>query len=133
MGRRRKSDISLLNLAAPVCLVLLLLCAAAIFFNELELKAHTAEWNQPVSRVNVIFDFYKDRRTGLLIGLCLLILANAALWTALIRRRFRDRRRTRRFGHGLCQSCGYNLTGVVSMRCPECGAAYPGPIPRIEP
>jgi predicted Zn-ribbon and HTH transcriptional regulator len=35
---------------------------------------------------------------------------------------FRRRRRRRyRLTHGLCLTCGYNLTGNVSGRCPECG------------
>jgi hypothetical protein len=29
--------------------------------------------------------------------------------------------RDRRFPHGFCQACGYDLTGNVSGRCPECG------------
>jgi hypothetical protein len=29
--------------------------------------------------------------------------------------------RRRRFAPGHCQACGYNLTGNVSGRCPECG------------
>ena len=28
----------------------------------------------------------------------------------------------RRFAPGHCQKCGYNLTGNVSGRCPECGS-----------
>jgi hypothetical protein len=31
--------------------------------------------------------------------------------------------RDRRFPAGHCQHCGYNLTGNVSGRCPECGQA----------
>jgi hypothetical protein len=30
--------------------------------------------------------------------------------------------RQRRFARGHCQHCGYDLTGNVSGRCPECGA-----------
>jgi len=33
------------------------------------------------------------------------------------------RRRRRRLAQGLCPACGYNLTGNVSGKCPECGAA----------
>jgi ABC-type ATPase with predicted acetyltransferase domain len=32
----------------------------------------------------------------------------------------------RRFGPGHCQKCGYDLTGNVSGRCPECGTAIEG-------
>lgn len=32
-------------------------------------------------------------------------------------------RRYRRHDKGLCLKCGYNLTGNVSGRCPECGEA----------
>jgi len=31
--------------------------------------------------------------------------------------------RDRRYPPGHCQTCGYNLTGNVSGRCPECGEA----------
>ncbi len=31
-------------------------------------------------------------------------------------------RNRRRFPPGHCQKCGYNLTGNVSGRCPECGS-----------
>jgi len=32
-------------------------------------------------------------------------------------------RRSRRIPPGHCKTCGYNLTGNVSGRCPECGSA----------
>ncbi|MHC4179143.1 MAG: hypothetical protein ACYSWU_16640, partial [Planctomycetota bacterium] len=32
-------------------------------------------------------------------------------------------RRRRRRRNGLCLKCGYNLTGLVEPRCPECGTA----------
>lgn len=33
----------------------------------------------------------------------------------------------RELGINLCTKCGYNLTGNVSGRCPECGTAIEGP------
>ena len=36
---------------------------------------------------------------------------------------YRDRRRA---GPSRCRACGYDLTGNVSGRCPECGAAMKG-------
>lgn len=42
---------------------------------------------------------------------------------ALVTRRSRRRRQRRK--RGLCVECGYNLTGNVSGRCPECGSSCP--------
>ena len=47
-----------------------------------------------------------------------LLLVLAPLLTPLLIGSIRAPRRQRR---GLCRSCGYNLTGNVSGRCPECG------------
>ena len=40
----------------------------------------------------------------------------SSLWTAYL---FLRRKKHHQAGH--CQKCGYNLTGNVSGRCPECG------------
>lgn len=32
-----------------------------------------------------------------------------------------NRRRAEREARGLCRRCGYNLSGNISGRCPECG------------
>jgi hypothetical protein len=59
-----------------------------------------------------------------------------ALGYRAARRRFMRRRRRRRALHGLCPSCGYDLTGSLSQVCPECGTAPegtldpPGSVPR---
>jgi hypothetical protein len=48
----------------------------------------------------------------------------AAVWLAIIAvRKFRWWRRERVGDGPWCESCGYNLTGNVSGRCPECGTA----------
>ena len=39
----------------------------------------------------------------------------------LLRRRWRTHRRRKL---GLCVKCGYNLTGLTSPRCPECGTGF---------
>ncbi len=46
-------------------------------------------------------------------------LANLMAWTAL----FLLWRRRRKHPKECCQTCGYNLTGNVSGRCPECDTA----------
>jgi hypothetical protein len=55
-----------------------------------------------------------------LISIPLLLLLLVAPPTALFW--WLDRRRP-----GLCRECGYNLTGNVSGRCPECGTPTPTP------
>ena len=64
--------------------------------------------------------FFGVRHNKLTISLWLL-LATFAVYpgAAFIRGPLRRRRRRR---SGRCQRCGYDLTGNVSGRCPECGA-----------
>jgi hypothetical protein len=50
------------------------------------------------------------------IPLALVAIATAVFW-------WRDAKRDIPPGH--CRKCGYNLTGNVSGRCPECGAPTP--------
>jgi len=45
---------------------------------------------------------------------------------ARLRRFRRDRRRRARRRLGLCESCGYDLRGSSTGKCPECGAKAPG-------
>ncbi len=49
---------------------------------------------------------------------CWVFLAAVSLPTAVLW--YRDRR----IPPGFCQNCGYNLTGNVSGRCPECGEVH---------
>jgi hypothetical protein len=66
---------------------------------------------------------------------CTLFVLLAGLRVALwLRGPYRRHYRRR---HNLCLTCGYNLTGNTSGRCPECGTAVPGlagdvaaPVPR---
>ena len=54
------------------------------------------------------------------VALCVIAVPAAVLWWA-------DRpRRPRRSRLAYCQKCGYNLTGNVSGRCPECGTPIGG-------
>ena len=59
---------------------------------------------------------HKSAGTGVLVPLWLPVLAVGVGATVLHRQRNRLR-------VGSCQHCGYDLTGNVSGRCPECGAA----------
>jgi dolichyl-phosphate-mannose--protein O-mannosyl transferase len=36
-----------------------------------------------------------------------------------------ERLRAKKIGAISCPSCGYNLTGLMGTRCPECGTQYP--------
>jgi len=66
---------------------------------------------------------YRVGRAGYMLSLPLWLLvgvtfaASLALWRLDISRRISTSR---------CQSCGYDLTGNVSGRCPECGHAMDG-------
>lgn len=64
---------------------------------------------------------FPDPANRILMGrvfLPVLLLIFGAYPALVARKRIKlDRRRK----HGLCLSCGYNLTGNVSGRCPECG------------
>ena len=60
-----------------------------------------------------------DQYMGFQISLWVVVVLLAAYPTiAFIRGPLR---RWRRYGQGMCQKCGYNLTGNVSGVCPECG------------
>ena len=54
-------------------------------------------------------------------GVCALIAwGSAALWDRLNRI---SKRREERLAKGLCEHCGYDLTGNVKSVCPECRQA----------
>jgi len=50
-----------------------------------------------------------------------------------IRDSIRERRRVRRKNRNECLECGYNLTGLVEPRCPECGTAIPAGVMNVTP
>jgi hypothetical protein len=58
------------------------------------------------------------RSGGLVVMPLWMLLVVVAVPTAVLW--WRDRRR---IPAGHCRQCGYNLTGNVSGRCPECGTA----------
>jgi hypothetical protein len=62
------------------------------------------------------FPYASTVRLPLWLPLLVIAIPTAILW-------HRDRRR---IPPGHCQSCGYNLTGNVSGKCPECGTGVGG-------
>jgi hypothetical protein len=74
-----------------------------------------AQWpgasNGYVARGNQLVLYGTSYYLPVWIPLALLLIPTVLLWLADIRRP----------GPGHCQSCGYNLTGNTSGRCPECG------------
>ena len=59
-------------------------------------------------------------------ALLLLSVPTTVSWCVHLRQR-------RRPAPGHCQNCGYNLTGNVSGRCPECGSTISPAQPRGDP
>ena len=64
---------------------------------------------------------------GLFVPLLLGLLAGVQTCRVSVRKNVRDFRLSSgdhaKYPPGHCQKCGYNLTGNVSGRCPECGEA----------
>lgn len=48
----------------------------------------------------------------------------ALAWFPLCRAMYLRRRRSRWRREGLCGSCAYDLRGITSEKCPECGSAF---------
>jgi len=57
-------------------------------------------------------------------GVPLVVTAILPIWWIL---RMRHRRRCRRVARGHCSTCNYDLRGLSSGRCPECGASASAP------
>jgi len=58
-------------------------------------------------------------------GCCMPVVPALACWATL-------NRLCEAYPPGRCQTCGYDLTGNVSGRCPECGAPVPDTRPERE-
>ena len=96
----------------------------------------TASYTEPPLRLGVYRTDYsaRSRRPYALMAGGMAVIVDTPIWlctvllaipTALLW--WCDRRR--RPGEGCCQECGYNLTGNVSGRCPECGSLLPSGSP----
>ena len=62
-----------------------------------------------------------------ILGLYLFILLVATVVIANLNKYVRNKiqlSRRKRKKLGLCVKCGYNLTGLTELRCPECGEAF---------
>ena len=59
-------------------------------------------------------------------GRVMLAVGGVMLVIAVVTHLIAQGRFPKRFPAGCCQSCGYDLTGNVSGRCPECGRATHG-------
>jgi hypothetical protein len=70
-----------------------------------------------------------DTFTDVPIWFLVLLTTPLAAWCLV--RELRVRRHRHRILHGLCLSCGYDLTGNVSGICPECGTPIAGSDPQV--
>lgn len=74
-------------------------------------------WTSPIVRLSTTDDSQGGER-----GVVMPAWFLAAVFAALPLRLFIVRwRKWRRRGTGCCERCGYDLTGNISGRCPECG------------
>lgn len=59
------------------------------------------------------------------------VLGALGLWCRrLVQARNADIQAARRAAGSTCTSCGYDLSGLLSRPCPECGASYPRTAPK---
>lgn len=72
----------------------------------------------------ILFAGFGSLRTGWLslrgTAVLMTVVAFAFGWAAF----FLEKVAIVRYGPGLCQTCGYDLTGLTSPRCPECGTGF---------
>jgi hypothetical protein len=88
--------------------------AALVVGDELKLVVRCA----PSSRSNIDISYLMSLTAGT--GVLLVLASSCHAIVALLGRRVAD-------SQPRCTRCGYNLTGLVSPRCPECGQPFPPP------
>jgi hypothetical protein len=74
-----------------------------------------------VAEVGIEMDYPNSQMVLALIGLAVCVLVLAIFWISGIRRLRRDLRGRAAGDTPFCTQCGYNLTGLRSEICPECG------------
>lgn len=84
-----------------------------------------------------VYDFFMQPRSDDVVGriiepLFLLLFWTTPLWAVLWAWLWNKYANWlfKRQPHPFCHSCGYNLTGNTSGRCPECGSSIDAPVPR---
>jgi hypothetical protein len=108
--------------AACLVLSVLLACSAVVINRSCTTYPSPDGPGETVTHTRTDSDIKRAEAVIIVVGGSLIVLAASCLLHAAVTSATRPRR-------GYCRQCGYDLTGLMSGRCPECGTVLKGRYP----